>query len=66
MVLVLYYGGNNIAQVLTPKVDQDNITFEVGHLEPQSSVVINYSAIANPEMANNEDLTNTATIYAKD
>lgn len=57
--------GNNIAQVLTPKVDQDNITFEVGHLEPQSSVVINYSAIANPEMANNEDLTNTATIYAK-
>lgn len=57
--------GNNIAQVLAPNIDEDNITFDIGHIEPQSSVVINYSAIANPEIANNEDLTNTATMYAK-
>lgn len=56
---------HNVSQVLTPNLDTDNITFEIGHIEPQTSVVINYSAVANPDIRNNEDLTNTATIYSK-
>ena len=50
---------------INPKINDNHLTFDIGNVDPNSTVIINYKAYANEEINLDEPLSNQASVYAK-